>query len=90
MDVPEEEAAPVGGELTLLRVGARHPATGGSYCFIYMSLSPTGPDIQDFPPLGEDISASLSYWSRPSLLLVQISKTLSLIGPCHPPTGKNI
>jgi hypothetical protein len=55
MDVSEEEAAPVRGELTLLRVGARHPATGGSYCFIYMSLSPTGPDIQDFPPLVEDI-----------------------------------
>ncbi len=38
MDVPEEEAAPVRGELTLLRVGARHPATEGSYRFIYMSL----------------------------------------------------
>ncbi len=46
MDVPEEEAAPVGGELTLLRVGARNPVTEGFFLLhVLESSSPTGPDI---------------------------------------------
>ncbi len=40
MDVPEEEAAPVCGELALLRVGTRHPATEGfllGYLYLFIS-----------------------------------------------------
>jgi hypothetical protein len=49
MDVPEEEAAPVRGELTLLRVGARHPATVGFLLFhLYESISSTGPDFSSW------------------------------------------
>jgi hypothetical protein len=68
MDVPEEEAAPVGGELTLLRVGARHPASWGSYCFIYMST------------VYLLVYLLLVQISKTFLLLVKISRPLSTIG----------